>query len=160
MASATALPHTAEIATTTVDEFSAARELARIDWLTLDAEGWDGMILRGAERMLSERRVSVLEFEFSPRAWALALRVSEAEATAQLSDVLGMVQRRGYRCFWQGGRVMRPPASAGAAPPPLLAEVGQLAGCVAIGRVGNVVCAHAAPVVEKLQGLAGGRSRV
>ena len=50
------------------------------------------------------------------------------------------------------------PASAGAYSKALLADVAELAGCSSITHVGNVVCAHAPPVVEKLLELAGGGS--
>jgi FkbM family methyltransferase len=50
----------------TIDRFCEAEAVARIDFLKLDVEGHELSVLRGARRMLDERRVSVLQFEFGP----------------------------------------------------------------------------------------------
>ncbi len=47
----------------TIDEFCAEKYIRRIDYLKIDAEGADLDIIRGAERMLRQARVSVIEVE-------------------------------------------------------------------------------------------------
>lgn len=39
--------------------------LGQIDLLKIDVEGFDGRVIRGAERLLRERRIRVLQFEYN-----------------------------------------------------------------------------------------------
>lgn len=50
----------------TVDRFCEREGVAHIDFLKLDVEGHELSVLNGARRMLSEGRVSVIQFEFGP----------------------------------------------------------------------------------------------
>jgi FkbM family methyltransferase len=50
----------------TLDRFCEEESVGRIDFLKLDVEGHELAILRGAGRMLSEGRVSMIQFEFGP----------------------------------------------------------------------------------------------
>lgn len=50
----------------TLDRFCEEQGVGRIDFLKLDVEGHELAVLRGARRMLSEGRVSMLQFEFGP----------------------------------------------------------------------------------------------
>jgi FkbM family methyltransferase len=50
----------------TLDGFCEERGVGRIDLLKLDVEGHESAVLRGASRMLSEGRVSMIQFEFGP----------------------------------------------------------------------------------------------
>ncbi|MEP6569267.1 MAG: FkbM family methyltransferase [Acidobacteriota bacterium] len=50
----------------TIDRFCETEEIARIDFLKLDVEGHELAVLRGAQRMLTERRVTMIQFEFGP----------------------------------------------------------------------------------------------
>lgn len=50
----------------TLDLFCEEHGVGRIDFLKLDVEGHELAVLRGARRMLSEGRVSMLQFEFGP----------------------------------------------------------------------------------------------
>ena len=62
------LPHrpslneTVELAT--LDGFCAAHGIDRIEFLKIDAEGHEAHILRGAQRMIAERRIAFIQFEF------------------------------------------------------------------------------------------------
>jgi FkbM family methyltransferase len=49
---------------TTVDAFCASRGIERVALLKVDTEGFDLSVLRGARRMLSERRIERIQFEF------------------------------------------------------------------------------------------------
>lgn len=48
----------------TLDRFCAAEGIERIDFLKIDVEGFECAVLRGAERMLRERRIGAVQFEF------------------------------------------------------------------------------------------------
>lgn len=56
---------TVRIELTTVDEHCAAHGVEHIDVLKVDTEGHDLFVLKGAQRMLAERRIGRVQFEFS-----------------------------------------------------------------------------------------------
>ena len=75
-----------------------ARDLRKIDWLVVDTEGSDALVLEGASRLLLERRVALLEFEFNRMGfWAV-----DSEAPRTLTRTLQVLESVGYSCFWQG----------------------------------------------------------
>lgn len=49
----------------TVDDYCAENGIEHIDLLKIDVEGFELKVLRGASRMLGERRVGVIQFEFN-----------------------------------------------------------------------------------------------
>jgi FkbM family methyltransferase len=51
------------VALTTLDEFTAEHGVERIDLLKMDIEGHELSALRGAERLLAEDRIGVIQFE-------------------------------------------------------------------------------------------------
>ena len=55
-----------EVGCTTLDQFAAVRGLDRIAFLKVDTEGFDINVLRGARRLLAERRIGAIQFEFIP----------------------------------------------------------------------------------------------
>ena len=50
----------------TLDEFAAERGLERVGLLKIDVEGYEPEVIRGADRLLRERRIELVLFEFSP----------------------------------------------------------------------------------------------
>ncbi len=56
---------TVRIELSTVDEHCAAHGVERIDLLKVDTEGHDLFVLKGARRMLAEKRIARVQFEFS-----------------------------------------------------------------------------------------------
>lgn len=55
------------VPTTTVDAYCLAQSVKLVHYLKCDAEGHDWLVISGAERMLSEGRVLVLQFEYNHR---------------------------------------------------------------------------------------------
>jgi FkbM family methyltransferase len=55
-----------DIKLTTIDEFCETKKIEKIDFLKVDTEGFDLFVLRGAARMLRERKIGIIEFEFVP----------------------------------------------------------------------------------------------
>jgi FkbM family methyltransferase len=49
----------------TVDDYCAERGIERINLLKIDVEGFELKVLLGASRMLSEKRIDVIQFEFN-----------------------------------------------------------------------------------------------
>lgn len=49
----------------TVDDYCAVHGIERIDLLKIDVEGFELKVLNGAKRMLAERRVDTIQFEFN-----------------------------------------------------------------------------------------------
>jgi FkbM family methyltransferase len=54
-----------EIPIVTLDAFCEALQIERIDFLKIDTEGYELNVLRGAERLLKERRIKMIQFEFN-----------------------------------------------------------------------------------------------
>ena len=79
-----------------VDQIVAERKLESIDLLSIDTEGHDAPVLRGANTPLEKRLAKVVEFEYHLKgAWA-----SKSE---KLDHVISMMRRNQYTCFWQSG---------------------------------------------------------
>lgn len=49
----------------TIDHFCEEQKIDRIDFLKIDTEGFELDILRGAKKMLEEKRVDIIQFEFN-----------------------------------------------------------------------------------------------
>lgn len=54
-----------QVEATTLDQFCDTHGITSIDLLKLDTEGFELSILRGAQRMLEENRISYIQFEFN-----------------------------------------------------------------------------------------------
>jgi FkbM family methyltransferase len=81
------------------DTFCAERQIERIDFLKIDTEGNEIRVLNGFERMLSEKRVELLQFEYGG-GWL--------DARTQLLDAFELLGRHGYtlaKVFPEGVRV-------------------------------------------------------
>jgi FkbM family methyltransferase len=63
-----------EIECTTLDAFSLSQGLDHIAFLKIDTEGFDINVLRGSRRLLEEKRIDVIQFEFIPA--CIVLRVT------------------------------------------------------------------------------------
>ena len=154
------------IATTTLNAFAVDHSLERVDWLLLDAEGWDGRIIEGASQLLREQRIGILEFEFNPSAMSVARLKATATAganggnesadayaasTTELHRLLGMLRDHHYQCLWQGPAVANPRRQL--KPGLLVDHATHLSNCSLISHVGNLVCSHSAPILRRLRRL-------
>ena len=54
-----------EVPVTTVDSYCAKNQIARIDLLKIDAEGYDFNVLLGARSLLSKQSISLVQFEYN-----------------------------------------------------------------------------------------------
>jgi FkbM family methyltransferase len=53
------------VCTTTLDDELQERNVSSIDFLKIDAEGYDLHVLRGAAKYIQEQRISVIQFEYN-----------------------------------------------------------------------------------------------
>jgi len=60
------LPRKLNIQTETIDAYCAANEIDRIDILKIDVEGHEMSVLKGAKRMLAEKRIGCIIYEIGP----------------------------------------------------------------------------------------------
>ena len=125
---------------TTVDLLMARHGLNQVAFLSVDTEGWDSAVLRGASKALKARRITVLEFEFN--SMGLWLRQPGQPADfSQLRNTTQMLRGFGYRCFWQG--------NSGA-----LAPLEPWCDGFATPVWSNIVCSHVPGILESFDSLA------
>jgi len=82
---------TETVATDTIDHYCAERGIATIDFLKLDVQGFEPECLRGAQAMLAERRIGVIQAELTYHRLY--------ERATRFSDVEGLLEPYGYRLF-------------------------------------------------------------
>jgi FkbM family methyltransferase len=75
---------------TTLDIEVEKRQLKHIDFLKIDAEGYDFHVLRGASGLLSQQQIGVIQFEYG-KAWAIA--------GSTLAAALNFLKSFGYQVF-------------------------------------------------------------
>lgn len=78
---------TEEITTTTLDSYAAGASLDHIDFIKVDTEGHDLAVLRGANALLRDQRISAIQFEYNHR-WI--------DARSYLRDAFALVELHGY----------------------------------------------------------------
>jgi hypothetical protein len=82
---------TETVAVDTLDHYCATRGIAEIDFLKLDVQGFEPECLRGANTMLAERRIRVIQAELTcHRAY---------ERRAGFADYDAILAPHGYRLF-------------------------------------------------------------
>jgi FkbM family methyltransferase len=79
---------TEDVATTTLDEYAGGAGLDDIALVKIDTEGHDLAVLRGAERLLAEQRICVVQFEYNWR-WV--------GGRSYLYDAFNLLDPAGYR---------------------------------------------------------------
>ena len=100
-----------------------------VDFLSIDTEGNDAFVLRGAREGFRTKRFRVVEFEYhGTGAWS----------HLRLNDTVADLASFGYTCFWQGNARLAPYEKD----------------CPnEIRKWSNLVCAHELPIVRKLSAL-------
>ena len=78
------------VATTTIDAEAARHKLAFIDFLKIDAEGYDLQVLRGAGNCLREKAIGVIQFEYNAP-WVFS--------SSTLAHAINFLQGYGYRVY-------------------------------------------------------------
>ncbi len=74
----------------TLDGFFSNRPGAIIDFLKIDAEGFDGHVLRGATSLLSQKRIKAIQFEYNSM-WA--------GSGSTLTSVVNQLANAGYDTY-------------------------------------------------------------
>ena len=78
---------TEEVQTGTVDDYSRSEKITRIHFLKIDTEGQDLEVLYGAQRLLSDGKVDIVQFEYNWR-WI--------EAKHFLREAFDLLEPLGY----------------------------------------------------------------
>jgi FkbM family methyltransferase len=71
-----------EVSVTTLDDYALANSIDFVDFLKLDVEGHEYSVLRGAERMLRERRIGMIQLEYGG---------TQIDARVFLKDIFGLL---------------------------------------------------------------------
>lgn len=99
---------------TTLDAFAEAHGVDRVRLLKIDVEGYEPEVLRGADRLLRERRVELVLFEYSPEFYTRR----GIDPLAPLHEL----ERRGYAATHLDGSSVDPDALASGRQTDLFAE--------------------------------------
>ncbi|MBE2181051.1 MAG: FkbM family methyltransferase [Chthoniobacterales bacterium] len=84
--------HSEVVRVARLDEELDARGIRSIDYLKIDAEGYDLHVLCGAEEAIRSRRVKALQFEYLGGAWK--------KVRSTIAEALNLLERRcGWRCW-------------------------------------------------------------
>ena len=103
----------------TVDHVMNTNRLQKIDILSIDTEGHDDAVIRGADVALSAQKIRVLEFEY---------HATGLWAERSIHNTIDYLKSRKYTCFWAGAQGELSPF---------------LDGCnYDFKRWSNVVCSH------------------
>ena len=81
---------TVTVRATTLDNHARREDIESIDFLKIDVEGAELFILQGAERLLRDRAIRVIQLEFNRQAGTFELHSR---------DVLAFLDRHGYALF-------------------------------------------------------------
>ena len=93
----------AEVSAYSLDEFCEQRGIGKIKFLKVDVEGFELSVFRGAERLLSERRIRYICFEIAPE-----LLDAVGVEVCQVFEALEVHGYRAYRLDRGTGRFMGP----------------------------------------------------
>jgi hypothetical protein len=75
---------------TTLDAEADSHDFGYVDFLKVDAEGFDLHVLRGAANLLSSRRIGIVQFEYNAP-WA--------RAGSTLAAAYALLESSGYKVF-------------------------------------------------------------
>ena len=86
---------------TTVDDLMDSHKLDRVYQVTIDAEGWDGLVLEGMRRALRAKRVDLVEFEYNAASWRRSS--SQLRHPRTLGGTVAWLRALGYTCHMLAG---------------------------------------------------------
>lgn len=86
----------------TLDAFMSARGIQRAHLVTVDAEGWDALVIEGAHTSLAKKQIDVLEFEYHGLGFWNSDPSENYNEPRYLRRTLQTLKSSGYVCFWQG----------------------------------------------------------
>ena len=126
----------------TTDAWAAKHGITHISVLSVDTEGWDALVLEGADGMLSRRQIDALEFEYhSVGLWSPSAPETDRRT---LKAAVTRLWQHGYTCFF-----------VGKASPAVIAVNGpHWCDHYEIHQASNIVCAHAPETVARMFNLA------
>jgi len=90
-------PVLARVPVRTLDEEAKRLQLERIDFIKIDVEGYEPSVLRGAKRLLAERRIRAILCEFNP--WWLEKAGSDPESLERIIYDAGLTDVTEKRPF-------------------------------------------------------------
>lgn len=59
------IPEKITVSCSTIDDFCSQKNIRHIDYLKIDAEGSDFMVLLGAKKKLSQEKIGIIQFEYA-----------------------------------------------------------------------------------------------
>jgi len=65
------------VSATNLDSYARNRDINKVDFLKIDVEGGDLLVLKGARKMLSENSVDVIQFEVNEKVENFGIEISE-----------------------------------------------------------------------------------
>jgi FkbM family methyltransferase len=80
-------PDTIQIIAERLDTYAARTGLTGIPYMKIDVEGFEYSVLKGAERLLAERRIQVIQLEIND---------TIRNSGSSVSHLLGLLERHGY----------------------------------------------------------------
>lgn len=79
-----------QIPLTTLEKEFEKHQLSDVDMVKIDAEGYDGHILKGAKKMIEEQRIGIIQFEYNTF-WL--------KARSTLAEALNLLEGAGYTTY-------------------------------------------------------------
>ena len=80
-----------------LDDLAVTQSLSHMEFVSIDTEGHDSLVLEGMRGLLREKRVGLFEFEYS----AAGKWDPKEPDSRRLRDTLSWVQSVGYDCYWE-----------------------------------------------------------
>lgn len=84
------------VAMVTLDEYCARSDIARIDYMKIDVEGYESTVLRGARRIVEASPDILIQTEYEP------LHLARYGSASELGDILTQYGLRPHRIDWAG----------------------------------------------------------
>jgi FkbM family methyltransferase len=79
-----------EVPLTTLENEFDKHKISTLDMVKIDAEGYDGLILKGAENLISEHRIGIIQFEYN---------ISWIHARFTLAEAMNLLESHGYAVY-------------------------------------------------------------